>query len=104
MKSTDRGFTDWCFKAPGENELTAVIGYQNINTHLNVEYYDIANTILEFSGPLQKADVPVERHVFEHGRHGRGFALNDPALRDWPVLLENWLDHRGLLSFQRAQK
>lgn len=59
---------------------------------------------MEFYGTLPKAGVLVELHVFEHGRHGMGFALNDPALRVWPVLLENWLDRRGLLSPQRAQK
>ena len=63
-----------------------------------------AERVVQFYGALYSAGVPVEMHVFEHGRHGMGLALNDPALRVWPVLLENWLDRRGLLSPQRAQK
>ena len=47
---------------------------------------------------LQKAGVPVEMHLFGHGRHGSGLGLGDPSLDLWPVLLENWLRSRGLLT------
>jgi hypothetical protein len=30
-------------------------------------------------------------HVYEHGKHGVGLAKDDPALRTWSLLLENWL-------------
>jgi hypothetical protein len=36
-------------------------------------------------------------HNFEQGRHGLGLAQSDPALREWPVLLENWFRTRGIL-------
>ncbi|MCB1227502.1 MAG: alpha/beta hydrolase [Verrucomicrobiales bacterium] len=42
--------------------------------------------------------VPAEMHVFEPGRHGVGFALNDPVLHPWSDLLETWLRGKGLLS------
>jgi acetyl esterase/lipase len=47
---------------------------------------------------LRKAGVPAEMHVFERGPHGVGLALGDPALREWPTLLANWLRARGLLE------
>ena len=46
---------------------------------------------------LRKAGVPAEMHLFEHGRHGVGLAQNEPALKIWPSLLENWLRARDLV-------
>ncbi len=46
---------------------------------------------------LRKAGVPAEMHLFEHGRHGVGLAQNDPVLKIWPALLENWLRARELI-------
>jgi acetyl esterase/lipase len=48
----------------------------------NATYYFLAN---------RKAGVPVELHVFEHGPHGVGLAMDDPALAEWSRLLTNWL-------------
>ena len=53
---------------------------------------------VEFYLALRKAGVPAEMHIFQHGRHGLGFAPNDPELSIWPTLLENWLRLRGLLE------
>jgi alpha-L-rhamnosidase len=55
----------------------------------------------KFSAALEKAGVPVEMHVYPHGEHGLGLALHDSSLREWPVLLEKWLDQRGLLGVRR---
>jgi acetyl esterase/lipase len=46
---------------------------------------------IEFYLALRKAGVPVEMHIFEHGRHGVGLAQDDAALRIWPALLANWM-------------
>jgi acetyl esterase/lipase len=51
-----------------------------------------------FFGALVKAQVPVEFHVFASGPHGSGLGNGDPALDQWPVLLETWLRAQGLLS------
>ena len=51
---------------------------------------------------LRKAGVPAELHVFEKGPHGVGLDLSDPAVGEWPKLLEEWLRGRGLLSPPRA--
>lgn len=59
--------------------------------------------ILEFYSALQAAGAPAELHVFESGRHGMGFAMTDPALRVAPLLLESWLQRRGVLQRQLAQ-
>jgi|GEM_PF-159855 len=53
---------------------------------------------LMFALALRKKKVPYELHVYEHGRHGVGLALDDPALNTWPRLLENWLRARGFVK------
>jgi acetyl esterase/lipase len=47
---------------------------------------------------LHKAHVPAELHIFQHGPHGVGLDLGDPALGEWPKLLTNWLRGLGLLE------
>lgn len=53
---------------------------------------------LKFFEALLKAGVPAEAHVFRHGSHGTGLGSGDPALDQWPGLLEDWLRAQGLLS------
>jgi len=55
---------------------------------------------LAFFTALRKAGVPAELHVYEHGLHTVGLALDDPVLSTWPKLLENWFRVRGLLPKQ----
>ena len=40
---------------------------------------------------LRKYGIPAEMHIFEHGKHGVGLALDNEALSAWSKLLENWL-------------
>jgi acetyl esterase/lipase len=47
---------------------------------------------------LHKAGVPAELHIFQHGPHGVGLDLGDPALGEWPKLLINWLRGLGMLN------
>ena len=47
---------------------------------------------------LRKAGVPAEMHIFEHGAHGLGLAMADPALAEWSKLLTNWLRGRGIVK------
>jgi acetyl esterase/lipase len=51
----------------------------------------VAENSLRLVAALRKAGVPVEMHLFEKGKHGVGLAQDDPALKLWPTLLENWL-------------
>jgi acetyl esterase/lipase len=55
------------------------------------------NSIL-FYMALHKAGVPTEMHIFEKGPHGVGLGGMDPALEEWPRLLQNWFRTRGLLK------
>lgn len=50
----------------------------------------VANSML-YAAACQRAQVPVELHIFEHGRHGIDLAEDDPVLRQWTVLLEAWM-------------
>ena len=43
---------------------------------------------LRFYQALVKAGVPSELHVFANGAHGSGLGKGDPALDQWPSLLE----------------
>jgi acetyl esterase/lipase len=53
---------------------------------------------VDFYLALVKAGVPVEMHLFQHGAHGSGLGSGSPSLDQWPVLLEEWLRQRGLLT------
>ncbi len=57
---------------------------------------------VDFYDALVAAGVPVEMHLFQHGRHGSGLGLGSSSLDWWPVLLEQWLRGRGLLSEKPA--
>ncbi len=52
---------------------------------------------LRFYEALVKAGVPAEAHIFAHGSHGTGLGAGDPALDQWPELLEVWLRAQGLI-------
>lgn len=41
--------------------------------------------------------VPVEMHLFEHGRHGLGLGVEDLPFKQWPDLFLAWLKNRGLI-------
>lgn len=53
---------------------------------------------LRFYEALVKAGVPAEAHIFANGPHGTGLGSGDPALDQWPNVLENWLRAQGLLT------
>ena len=54
-----------------------------------------------FALALQRAKVPVELHVFEHGRHGLGLARGgDLPYAEWTGLCERWLGGQGFLKAQ----
>jgi len=57
---------------------------------------------LRFYEALVKAGVASEAHIFPHGEHGSGMGKGDPALDQWPVLLETWLRGQGLLTKSTA--
>jgi acetyl esterase/lipase len=57
-----------------------------------------AENSVAFYLALHKAHVPAELHIFQHGPHGVGLDLGDPALGEWPKLLINWLRGLGLLE------
>ena len=57
---------------------------------------------LRFYDALVKAGVPSELHIFANGPHGTGLGKGDPALDQWPNLLENWLRAQGLLAVDKA--
>jgi acetyl esterase/lipase len=50
---------------------------------------------LAYAGALARVGVPAELHVFPHGRHGLGLALEDPGPHQWTSLCANWLGRAG---------
>ena len=52
---------------------------------------------LRYYEALVKAGVPSEAHIFANGPHGTGLGKSDPALDQWPNLLEIWLRAQGLM-------
>jgi acetyl esterase/lipase len=52
---------------------------------------------LRYYEALVKAGVPAEAHIFANGPHGTGLGKADPALDQWPNMLEFWLRAQGLM-------
>jgi len=50
---------------------------------------------LQFYKALLDYNIPVEMHLFEHGPHGFGMALDHPVLSQWTELCAEWLESRG---------
>jgi acetyl esterase/lipase len=67
---------------------------QTVPVEQSLRYYDA----------LVKAGVESELHVFAHGEHGSGLGKGDPSLDQWPVLLNNWLRARGLLTPEAVKR
>ena len=57
----------------------------------------VENSLLFFEA-CRREQVPVEMHIFEHGRHGVGLAQDDPVLSEWPGLCERWMRRHGFLE------
>src|SRR5262245_51229451 len=57
----------------------------------------VVNSLL-FAEALKNNQVPHELRLYDHGPHGVGLALNDPALSTWTKHLENWLRALGFLT------
>jgi acetyl esterase/lipase len=55
------------------------------------------NSVL-FVQALQTAHIPVEAHLFAHGIHGAGLAVDVPEEQVWPDLFHQWLVRRGFLK------
>jgi acetyl esterase/lipase len=63
----------------------------------NDETVPVMNSVL-FYEALLRSGVPAELHIFEQGRHGSGLAQDNPQLRMWPILLQNWLHLHGWMA------
>ena len=55
------------------------------------------NSVL-FYLALRRNNVPAELHIYERGRHGVGFAPEDPVLSSWKERLKDWLGNRGVVE------
>ncbi|MEC7697011.1 MAG: family 16 glycoside hydrolase [Planctomycetota bacterium] len=53
---------------------------------------------IAFYQALRNADVPVELHIYEQGRHGLGLARSVPTASDWTARCTAWMRSRGLLD------
>lgn len=54
----------------------------------------VENSLL-FASALSHNNVPFELHVFPHGPHGSGLAIDFPAVAQWTDLAEIWLRSKG---------
>lgn len=54
------------------------------------------NSLL-FAMACRKAGVPVELHLYEHGRHGVGLATDDPILHTWTTQCAAWMRFRKFI-------
>lgn len=66
--------------------------------HTNEDKPVPAENSLLFVLALRKANVPVELHLFETGRHGLGLGADNKAFTAWPGLCATWLEKQGFLK------
>ncbi|HTU49472.1 MAG TPA: hypothetical protein VMF56_02700 [Acidobacteriaceae bacterium] len=57
----------------------------------------VMNSVM-FYEALLRSGVPAELHIFEQGHHGSGLAQDNPQLRMWPILPQNWLHLHGWMD------
>lgn len=53
---------------------------------------------LRFASVLKKHRVPHEMHILESGRHGLALAADNPAVKYWTHLCQQWLVKQGFLD------
>jgi len=46
---------------------------------------------------LKNAKVPVEMHLYAHGRHAFGLRRTKLPITEWPQLVERWLETIGMI-------
>lgn len=54
----------------------------------------VENALL-LAGAMQHRGVPFALHIFPHGRHGVGLAVDEPHLAPWTSLCADWLAELG---------
>ena len=54
------------------------------------------NSVL-FVGALKAHGVPVDAHIFAHGKHGSGLATDEPEESAWPTMFRQWLIEQSFL-------
>lgn len=55
----------------------------------------VENALL-YANELSAHKVPYELHIFQTGRHGLGLATDEAYTKEWPTLLEQWLEKNGV--------
>lgn len=55
------------------------------------------NSLL-FLGALKAHGIPVDAHIFAHGKHGSGLAADEPEESAWPTMFGQWLTEQRFLS------
>jgi len=72
--------------------------------HTSADTAVLPENAIRFYTALKKADVPVELHIYEKGRHGVGLGRDpkwtggETSVATWPDRLSDWMKHRGLLT------
>ena len=57
----------------------------------------VENSLL-YAAALQRAGIPHELALYDHGPHGIGLRPEHEAAREWPKACATWLRSRGLLQ------
>jgi acetyl esterase/lipase len=57
----------------------------------------VENSLL-YRAALERAGVPNELRIYEHGPHGIGLRHEHEAAREWPKACAAWLASRGLVK------
>jgi acetyl esterase/lipase len=62
------------------------------------DHVDSVYDSLAYYIALQKAEVPVEMHLYAQGGHAFGLRRTKFPITRWPQLVETWLETIGITS------
>jgi acetyl esterase/lipase len=80
-----------------EDHLTAASPPAFVFTTNDDDVVASQNSML-YVAACQRAGVPVEFHMFEHGHHGVDLAEHLPPLHLWTLLLESWMQQNQWMA------
>ena len=71
----------------------------------NDDEYGCDKTVIALLEKYRAAKVPVEAHLFAHGKHAfnMGYRSNLASIKGWPQRMADWLSDNGLLRASTTQ-
>lgn len=81
----------------GQNNVTSHTPPVFLFSSMDDQRISPQNSVM-FAQALRSANIPIDAHLFEHGAHGAGLAVDIPEEQTWPKLFHEWLLNQHFLQ------